>query len=395
MHGAAPRPMILMPISRAPARAGLRDPARIPPSRRTNVTIPPARRAAPARIGALAAAAAAVVLSVGIGAPAAHAAADPALQPAPTASDHLITDVPGLVNGRELGAFTGVDGRTVAASRLIRTESLDKITAAGAATLATAHHVDLVIDLRTPGQIQAKPDVPIPGAKTVAISMFGADGDYPDDTVMYRDLIDKGRVDAALVDEVAVHDRVVRVVAVGAEHRDGDGLRAGDRDVGLRLDLAGRAQVDHEVDVVRGRERRGAGGGDLVERLRADQPARGDRAPVDARERAELAAVDEAGHVGDEVVARGGRGLERGVGGGVRGGRADADGEHHGGGRRGEGADARGGGTAGRGDRHVRPSRGGDARGVAQAGPRRRAGDRHQDHGARCGAVHERDVLLP
>ncbi|MWJ36561.1 tyrosine-protein phosphatase [Clavibacter michiganensis] len=161
------------------------------------MTIPPARRAAPARIGALTAAAAAVVLSVGIGAPAAHAAADPALQPAPTASDHLITDVPGLVNGRELGAFTGLDGRTVAASRLIRTESLDRITAAGAATLATAHHVDLVIDLRTPGQIQAKPDVPIPGAKTVAISMFGADGDYPDDTVMYRDLIDKGHVDAA------------------------------------------------------------------------------------------------------------------------------------------------------------------------------------------------------
>ncbi|MFT2753975.1 tyrosine-protein phosphatase [Clavibacter sp. Sh2088] len=160
------------------------------------MTIPPARRAAPARIGALTAAAVAVVLSVGIGAPA-HAAADPALQPAPTASDHLITDVPGLVNGRELGAFTGLDGRTVDASRLIRTESLDKITAAGAATLATAHHVDLVIDLRTPGQIQKKPDVPIPGAKTVAISLFGADGDYPDDTVMYQDLIDKGHVDAA------------------------------------------------------------------------------------------------------------------------------------------------------------------------------------------------------
>ena len=160
------------------------------------MTIPPARRAAPARIGALTAAAAAVVLSVGIGAPA-HAAADPALQPAPTASDHLITDVPGLVNGRELGAFRGLDGRTVDASRLIRTESLDKITAAGAATLATAHHVDLVIDLRTPGQIQKKPDVPIPGAKTVAISLFGADGDYPDDTVMYQDLIDKGHVDAA------------------------------------------------------------------------------------------------------------------------------------------------------------------------------------------------------
>ncbi|WP_414172073.1 tyrosine-protein phosphatase [Clavibacter tessellarius] len=104
---------------------------------------------------------------------------------------------PASSTAARLGAFRGLDGRTVDASRLIRTESLDKITAAGAATLATAHHVDLVIDLRTPGQIQKKPDVPIPGAKTVAVSLFGADGDYPDDTVMYQDLIDKGHVDAA------------------------------------------------------------------------------------------------------------------------------------------------------------------------------------------------------
>ncbi|MFT2691030.1 hypothetical protein [Clavibacter zhangzhiyongii] len=45
-----------------------------------------------------------MVLSVGIGAPT-DAAADPALQPPPTASDHLITEVPGLVDGRELGAL--------------------------------------------------------------------------------------------------------------------------------------------------------------------------------------------------------------------------------------------------------------------------------------------------
>jgi protein-tyrosine phosphatase len=183
------------------------------------VTIPPARRAAPARIGALTAAAATVVLSVGIGAPA-HAAADPALQPAPTSRDHLITDVPGLVNGRELGAFTGLDGRTVAAGRLIRSESLDRITAAGAATLASAHHVDLVIDLRTPGQIQKKPDVQIPGAMTLAISLFGADGDYPDDTVMYQDLIDKGHVDAQ---DPGVMIRAYRQVLQAIASHTGDG----------------------------------------------------------------------------------------------------------------------------------------------------------------------------
>ncbi|OUE22339.1 hypothetical protein BFL36_10430 [Clavibacter michiganensis] len=181
-------------------------------------------------------------------------------------------------------------------------------------------------------------------------------------------------VDVALVDEVLVHHGVVGVVAVRAEQRHGHGLRVGDRHVGLLLDLAGGAQVDHEVDVVRRRERGGARRGDLVERLGADQAARGDLAPAEAGEGAELAAVDEAGHVGDEVVARRGGRLERGVGRGMRGGGADADGEHHRGGCRGEGADARGGGTAGRGDLHVRPSVVGCARG--------RAGRRAQARGS-------------
>jgi hypothetical protein len=123
-------------------------------------------------------------------------AATPA-QPALTAQDHTITDVPGLVNGRELNAVTGLNGQTLNAPRLIRSESLDKISTAGAQTLASEYKVDLVIDLRTPGQVAAKPDVPIPGAQSVNISMFGANGDYSDDTAMYHDLVDKGYVDAA------------------------------------------------------------------------------------------------------------------------------------------------------------------------------------------------------
>lgn len=125
------------------------------------------------------------------------AQADSPAQPALTSKDHAITDVPGLVNGRELGAFAGLDGQTVDAPRLIRSESLDKITSAGAQTLADKYHVDLVIDLRTPTQVAAKPDVAIPGAKNVNISMFGADGDYSDDTAMYHDLVDKGYAGAA------------------------------------------------------------------------------------------------------------------------------------------------------------------------------------------------------
>lgn len=135
------------------------------------------------------------IAALALSATAAHA--DTPEQPALTSRDHAIIDVPGLVNARELGAFTGIDGQAVDAPRLIRSESLDKISAAGAQTLADTYHVDLVIDLRTPTQVAAKPDVAIPGAKNVNISMFGADGDYSDDTAMYHDLVDKGYVDQA------------------------------------------------------------------------------------------------------------------------------------------------------------------------------------------------------
>jgi hypothetical protein len=58
---------------------------------------------------------------------------------------------------RELGSFTGLNGQLVSSPRLLRTESLDKITSDGAATLATKYHVNLVIDLRTATQIAASP----------------------------------------------------------------------------------------------------------------------------------------------------------------------------------------------------------------------------------------------
>lgn len=149
------------------------------------------RRGILGRLGATTLVAAAVVCSVGLSATSASAD-DSSNQPPLTAKDHAITDVPGLVNGRELGSFTGLNGQLVNSPRLLRTESLDKISSDGAATLATKYHVNLVIDLRTATQIAAKPDVPVPGAKSVNISMFGADGNYPDDTVMYHDLVDKG-----------------------------------------------------------------------------------------------------------------------------------------------------------------------------------------------------------
>lgn len=149
------------------------------------------RRGILGRLGATTLVAAAVVCSVGLSATSASAD-DSSNQPPRTAKDHAITDVSGLANGRELGSFTGLNGQLVNAPRLLRTESLDKISSDGATTLATTYHVNLVIDLRTPTQIAAKPDVPIPGAKAVNISMFGADGNYPDDTVMYHDLVDKG-----------------------------------------------------------------------------------------------------------------------------------------------------------------------------------------------------------
>jgi len=152
------------------------------------------RRATPARMLSAVLVATATLGSLALGATAAHAATTPQLQPSLTAQDHAISDVPGLVNGRELGSFVGTSGQVVNAPRLLRTESLDKVSSAGAQTLASTYHVDLVIDLRTPAQVAAKPDVVIPGAQNVNISMFGSDGNYSDDTVMYHDLVDKGYV---------------------------------------------------------------------------------------------------------------------------------------------------------------------------------------------------------
>ena len=146
------------------------------------------------RLSATIVAAAAVACTIGLSATSAGAAS-PSAQPPLTTQDHAITDIPGLVNGRELGGYTGLNAQVVNSPRLLRSESLDKITTSGAATLATDYHVNLVIDLRTPTQVAAKPDVPVPGAQMVNISMFGADGNYNDDTAMYHDLVDKGYAD--------------------------------------------------------------------------------------------------------------------------------------------------------------------------------------------------------
>ncbi|CAD6005797.1 tyrosine-protein phosphatase [Agreia sp. COWG] len=173
------------------------------------------RFSTPARIAAvvLCVTAAVGVSAASASATTAAATASPA-QPALTADDHPITDVPGLVNGRELGTFAGIGGQLVDTPRLIRSESLDKISAAGAQTLASEYKVDLVIDLRTPGQVAAKPDVPIPGAKSVNISMFGADGNYSDDTAMYHDLVDKGYVDAATPGPmISAYSQVLQLLA--------------------------------------------------------------------------------------------------------------------------------------------------------------------------------------
>lgn len=201
------------------------------------------------RVAATALAVVAVVASAAVSVSAAHA--DSPSQPAFTAADHPITDVPGLVNGRELAAVRGRSGQTVNAPRLIRSESLDSITPAGARTLADEYHVDLVVDLRTPSQVAAKPDVAIPGARHVAISMFGADGDYSDDTAMYHDLVDKGRVDATTPGPmITAYRRVLRILA---SHTSGTVLihcsHGMDR-TGTVVDLLDRVLGEDSADIL-------------------------------------------------------------------------------------------------------------------------------------------------
>lgn len=66
--------------------------------------------------------------------------------------------VPGLCNARDLGVLHTQDGKALASHRLVRSDSLDRLSAQDVELLAS-YPIEVVIDLRTSSEASHEPDV--------------------------------------------------------------------------------------------------------------------------------------------------------------------------------------------------------------------------------------------
>lgn len=106
------------------------------------------------------------------------------LQPPVSTTEGMRITLEGTSNTSDLGGYAAGSKR-VRSDMLLRSDSLDRITASDARKLRDEYHVNLIIDLRTPSQIAAKPDVSIPGVRNVNLDVFGGVSDWPQDGPMY------------------------------------------------------------------------------------------------------------------------------------------------------------------------------------------------------------------
>lgn len=83
-----------------------------------------------------------------------------------------VIEIEGVENVRDLGGIAVCGNRAVKPGLLYRGGNLSKLTAAGAQKLSSELGVSLVIDLRVGWEVQAKPDVAIPGVENVHIPFY-------------------------------------------------------------------------------------------------------------------------------------------------------------------------------------------------------------------------------
>ncbi len=75
-------------------------------------------------------------------------------------------------NDRELGGYQTTDGRTIKAGKLLRTAHLHALSDEDMDVLQNTYHVGTVIDFRSHPEVDAKPDIMIPGTHYVHINLF-------------------------------------------------------------------------------------------------------------------------------------------------------------------------------------------------------------------------------
>ncbi len=81
-------------------------------------------------------------------------------------------DLEGVGNARQLGGYLCADGRRVKDGVLLRSGALNALTEAGAQTLAEQYHLRYIFDFRMPSEREAQPDVEVPGAENLSLSVF-------------------------------------------------------------------------------------------------------------------------------------------------------------------------------------------------------------------------------
>ncbi len=75
-------------------------------------------------------------------------------------------------NARELGGYTGIDGRTVKHGALLRTASLADINEEDTNRLLDVYHLSVVLDFRMALEVNSAPDPEIPGVKNLNLRII-------------------------------------------------------------------------------------------------------------------------------------------------------------------------------------------------------------------------------
>ena len=91
------------------------------------------------------------------------------------ASEHIHSQSIGLTgvnNARELGGYSGLNGKTVKHGVFLRTAALAKATSQDITRLQDVYHLAVVVDLRLTMEIQPAPDPEITGVKNLHLSIM-------------------------------------------------------------------------------------------------------------------------------------------------------------------------------------------------------------------------------
>ncbi|MFC6275270.1 tyrosine-protein phosphatase [Levilactobacillus tangyuanensis] len=115
------------------------------------------------------------------------------LQPAISQKVTRPIKLQGAENMRDLGGYKTRSGQRVKLGRLLRSDSLEKLTTYDTFRLTDHYHLTEIVDLRTTDQIAKKPDPVLDGVKYMQASVLGSKSNYDnDDEGMYVDMATKG-----------------------------------------------------------------------------------------------------------------------------------------------------------------------------------------------------------